>query len=69
MTRRMSDDARMPIDRRRAFATALEALRDALVDLEALDDAELEPTTRKLRDNTRAMLDRYDRDAYDELVS
>ena len=57
------------LERRQAFAKSLEAMRAALAELETLDDAELDPATRKLRDNTRAMLDRYDRDAYDELVS
>jgi hypothetical protein len=51
------------------FTEALESLRAALVELESVPDAELDEPTRRLRDNTRAMLDRYDRDAYDELVS
>jgi len=51
------------------FAAALESLRAALVELEARPDAELDEPTRRLRDNTRAMLDRYDRDAYDDLVA
>jgi hypothetical protein len=51
------------------FADALESLRDALHDLEALRDDELDEPTRRLRDNTRAMLDRYDADRYDELVA
>jgi hypothetical protein len=50
------------------FAEALESLREALVELEALPDDELDETTRRMRDNTRAMLDRYDADRYDELV-
>jgi len=55
--------------RRRLFRDALEGLRSALAYLEAAPDGELDAATRALRDNTRAMLDRYDRDAYDELVS
>jgi hypothetical protein len=50
------------------FAEALEALRAALDELETVPDAELDPPTRRMRDNTRAMLDRYDGDRYDELL-
>ena len=55
--------------RKRLFAEALEELRAALVEFEAIPDGELDPITRDLRDHLRASLDRYDRDAYDELVS
>jgi hypothetical protein len=52
-----------------AFADALEGLREALAELEAVPDGELDEPTRRMRDSTRAMLDRYDADRYDELVA
>lgn len=55
--------------RRKRFHRALAELREGLAGLDAVPEAELDEATRRLRDNTRAMLDRYDRDRYDTLVA